>query len=256
MPLDLAPWLFAHAGTWSLAFARAAGLAWTAPGLAAPGLGARTRLMLAVLLGVTLAPAVVVAGAGASVGPGGLAVACLGEAAVGAMIGWSAALVIAGARQAGELVGAQGGFAPAALFDPDAGDEMTALGHLYGLVALGVFLALDGPLVLVRSLVASYRVVPAGGALAFGMGASGSGEELAALAFGRLGAALALSLRAAAPAALALALAGVALGLVGRAAPSLPLAALSLPIRAALGLVAVAVGLAGLAAVFAAAWAG
>src|SRR5205823_4880255 len=83
-----------------------------------------------------------------------------------AALGLSAALVVAGARQAGELVGAQAGFAPAALFDPEAGDEMTALGHLYGLVALGVFLALDGPLALVRALVESYRVIPPGGAFA------------------------------------------------------------------------------------------
>ena len=257
MPPDPIPWLLAHAGALSLAAARAAGLAWTAPGLASPGLGARMRLLLAVLLGAVLAP-MVVAVAPAKAGPAALALACLGEAFVGALIGWSAALVVAGARQAGELVGAQAGFAPAALFDPEAGDEMTALGHLYGLVALGVFLALDGPLALVRALVESYRVVPAGGVWSFAAESpgSGTGAELAALAFGQVGRTLALSLRAAAPAALALALAGVALGLIGRAAPSLPLSALSLPVRAALGLLLVALGLAALASGFATAWAG
>ena len=61
------------------------------------------------------------------------------EVLVGAGIGWSASLVIAGARQAGEIVGAQAGLSAAALFDPEAGEDLTALGHLYGLVALGVF---------------------------------------------------------------------------------------------------------------------
>ena len=173
-----------------------------------------------------------------------------GRGAGGGGLGWSAALIVAGARQAGELVGSQAGLAPAALFNPEAGDEMTALGHLYGLVALGVFLALDGPLALVRALVESYRVIPPGG----GVSSLTLTEGTAALAFERVGEALALSLRAAAPVALALALAGVALGLLGRAAPSLQLLALAMPVRLALGLVLVLVGLAGLAATLAAAW--
>jgi len=249
MPPTLTAWLLTHAGTAALAFARAAGLAWTAPGLATPGLGARPRLLLALLLAVVLAPVVPHEGVGVGGGGAGWAAvgaACLGEALVGAALGWSAALVVAGARQAGELVGAQGGFAPAALFDPEAGDEMTAVGHLYGLVALGVFLALDGPLALVRGLVESYRVIPPGGGALT--------EEAAAEAFARVGQALGLSLRAAAPAALALAMAGLALGLLGRAAPSLQLLALAMPVRAALGLTLVLLGLATLAATLAPAW--
>ena len=120
------------------------------------------------------------------------------------------------------------------------------LGQLYALVALGVFLGLDGPLALVRALVESYRVIPPGGGVFT--------EETAALAFGRVGEALALALRASAPAALAMALAGLALGLLGRAAPSLQLLALTIPIRAALGLTLVLLGLATLAATLAATW--
>src|SRR6185312_11238172 len=157
------------------------------------------------------------------------------ELAVGAALGWSAALVVAGARQAGEIVGAQAGLSPAALFDPDAGDELTPLGHLYGLIALATFLTLDGPLMLVQSLVESYRTLPAGG--------PPLSTETVALAFGRVAGALELSIRAAAPVALALALAGAALGLLGRAAPSLPLVALSLPVRAALGVALAMLGM-------------
>ena len=61
---------------------------------------------------------------------------------MGLALGFAASLVIAGARQAGEIVGGQAGLSAASLFDPDAGDDMTPLGHLYGLVALGTFLAL------------------------------------------------------------------------------------------------------------------
>ena len=243
MPLNLDAWLTAHGGLAVLVFARSAGLVWTAPALGTAGLDARSRIVLAALLGLVLVPAVVgVDGTTVELG----LTACLAEAIVGAALGWSAALIVAGARQAGEIVGAQAGFSASALFDPEAGDDLTALGHLYGLVALAVFLALDGPLTLVHALVESYRAIPAGGAVL--------SEESARMAFERVGEGLALSLRAAAPAAVALAVAGVALGLLGRAAPSLPLIALSIPARAALGLMLVFISLATLAVTLAAAW--
>lgn len=245
----LTAWLTAHAGPTLLASARAAGLAWTAPALATPGLGARPRLILAGLLAVVLTPAVTAAAAGeatrASIAA--LGTACAGEVVIGAALGWSAALVVAGARQAGEIVGAQAGLSAAALFDPEAGEDVSPLGHLYGLIALGVFLALDGPLTLVRALAESYRVIPPGG--------SGLLTPRAAeLAFGRVGEALALAVRLAAPVAVALGLAGVALGLLGRAAPSLPLVALAVPVRTAVGLLLALVGLVGLAATVGTSW--
>lgn len=237
---------------WSLVLARVLGLAWTAPALATPGLGVRFRLALAALLGAVVLPVVgpsLAAAAAVPVPSSGVAVARAGlvEVLIGAALGFSAALIVAGARQAGELVGLQAGLSPAALLDPEAGAELTPLGHLYGLVALAVFLALDGPLKLVHALVESYQLLPLGGvALTLGT---------VQQAFGHVGAALELVLAAAAPTALALTLAGLALGLLGRAAPSLPLMALTLPVRCALGLALVVMGLTALAATLAASWA-
>jgi flagellar biosynthetic protein FliR len=236
-------WLITHAGLALLVFARTLGLAWTAPALSTSGLDVRFRIGLALLLALVLVPAI---GGEIMVESGWTA--CAAELLVGAGIGWSASLVIAGARQAGEIVGMQCGFSAAALFDPDAGDDLTALGHLYGLIALGVFLALDGPLVLVRNLVESYQVIPPGGAALT--------EDAARFAFERVGETLLLALRLAAPAAVALALAGLALGLLGKAAPSLQLMALAMPARAALGVVLVIASLAALVATLALAWNG
>ncbi len=168
------------------------------------------------------------------------------EVLTGGIIGWSAALIIAGARLAGELVAAQAGLSTASLFDPETGEELTVLGRLYGWIALAVFLALDGPLILVCALVESYRAIPAGGFLI--------SQETAELAFGQVGRALELSLRAAAPPALALTLAGIVLGWLSRAAPSLPFVALALPIRTVLGVVLVTLSLATLVATLAGTW--
>jgi flagellar biosynthesis protein FliR len=156
------------------------------------------------------------------------------------------ALVLAGARQAGELVGAQAGFSAASLYDPEIETEMTPLGHLYGLIALGTFLALDGPMRLVGSLIESYRAMPPG-SLSLKV-------ENVGFAFGRITWALSLALGAAAPAAVALVAASLMLGVVNRWTPSLQLGSLALPARSIMGLLLVLLGLAALASTFASAW--
>lgn len=234
-----------QAWAYAVVLARVVGLAWTAPALSTPGLGWRVRLGLAVMITLAVAPA---ASPGLPRPLDGPAAALLVpiELGAGALLGLSAALLVAAARQAGEVVGLQAGLAPAALFDPDLGDELNPLGHLYGVVALGAFLAMDGPLKLVGSLAESYRAIPAGGL--------DLSPETIDLAFGRVGWALGLAVRAAAPAALALVLAGLALGLLGRAAPSLQMMSLALPIRAAVGLAVVFFAIAALAGMLAGAW--
>ncbi len=139
---------------------------------------------------------------------------------------------------------------PASLLDPDAGDGLNVLGHLYGWVALGVFLSLNGPPELVRAVAASYDD-PSGRRVGHGsLGASELTDGLCAA----VAQSLALALRAASPPALALLIAGLALGLLGRTSPSLQLVSLSLPVRTGLGLILAALGLATLAATLGAAW--
>ena len=235
------------AAPWLVVFARASGLAWTAPGWSTSGLGWRVRLGLALLVTLAVAPCADL-GSARSANVAAVARLVPVEFGVGAMLGLSASLVLAGARQAGELVGVQAGLSPAALLDPEAGEELNALGHLYGWMALGVFLALDGPVALVRSLAESYRAIPPGGI--------DLTPEMVDSLFARVGWALTLALRAAAPAGVALIAAGVALGMLGRAAPSLSLLSYSLPIRVGVGLVLVLLGLMAVAGVFASAWSG
>jgi flagellar biosynthesis protein FliR len=170
----------------------------------------------------------------------------MSEVLTGGVLGWSAALIVAGARLAGDLVAAQSGLSAAAFFDPETREELTPLGQLYGWIALAAFLALDGPLALVRALAESYRAVPAGQLL--------SSHESASLALAQVGRALELALRAAAPAALALALAGIVMGWLGRAAPSLSSIALALPIRVLLGIILVFLSLAVLAVTLSDGW--
>jgi flagellar biosynthesis protein FliR len=230
-----------------LVLARVLGLCLTAPGLAVPGLSWRFRLGLAVMLGVLLAPLT----AGRVAAPtewAGVAWAGVGEILTGALLGMMAGLIVAGARAAGDLVSAQAGLSTTTLFDPESGEELTPLGRLYGWVALVAFLALDGPLALVRAVAGSYEAIPAG---RFPLS-----HQTVAGAFGQVGRGLQLALRAAAPAAIALIMAGIAIAWLSRTTPMLPFLALALPIRIVFGIVLVLLGIAALAMTLTGAWDG
>jgi flagellar biosynthetic protein FliR len=239
------PWLLNHAAVAGLVLARVLGLCLTAPGLAVPELDWRFRIGLAVALGLVLVPVVeplIVAPTNWQ----SMAQAVVLELLAGAVLGYLAGTIIAGARFAGELVAAQAGLSTSTLLDPETGEELGPLGRLYGWIAMVAFLALGGPLILVKTLVGSYEAVPAGGLLI--------SAETAQMAFAQVGRALELALRAAAPVALALAMAGIVLGWLSRTASSLPFVALALPIRTLVGVVLVLLSLATLFATLAGLW--
>jgi flagellar biosynthetic protein FliR len=245
IPIDPA-WVIAQAATWGLVVARIGGLCATAPLTALPGVDGRIRALLALMLGVVLTPLI-----GPKLGEVSSVDArfvwlALTELLVGGLLGLSASLIVAGARQAGEIVSVQTGLSTASLFDPETGEELSAVGHLYGLIALMVFLAMGGPLALLSALIESYQAIPPGG-FRFS-------EASVTRVFARVGDALALSLQAAAPVALAMTVAGVVMSWIGRLSPSVPLLALSLPVRSVVGILLVFLSLTTLAATFARAW--
>jgi flagellar biosynthesis protein FliR len=241
----MSSWLLNQWGLTALLGGRVLGLAWTAPGLSTSGLGGRARFVFVVLVTACVAPgirsSVPVAGALAEV-----ARLFIVEVAVGALLGVSAGLIVAAARQGGELVGAQAGLSAAALINPETGEGMTPMGHFYGLLALGVFVALDGPLQLITGITRSYSAIPVGGLTL--------SETSVGDLFFRVASALELALQIAAPAALALMVAGLAVGFMARTAPSFQFMNFSLSIRAVAALVIVFAGLVPLAAMLATAW--
>jgi len=241
----MSSWLLNQWGIAALPAGRILGLAWTAPGLSTAGLGGRARFVLVIVLTACVAPGLHIS-IPATIDVVELARLFVIEVAVGALFGVSAGLIVAAARQGGELVGAQAGLSAAALINPETGGGMTPMGHLYGMLALGVFVALDGPLQIVTSITRSYAAIPVGG---LSLSETSVGDL-----FFHVASALALALRAAAPAVLALMVAGLALGIMAKTAPSFQFMNFSLAVRAVAGLVIVLAGLVPLATMLATAW--
>ena len=220
--LQLDAWL---AGLF-LPFVRVLALFSSAPLLSHKGFPIRARVASAGAISVVVAPF-----AGVPAGVSLATMAGLGlvaqQVAVGLCIGFAARLLFALFEIAGELVGLQMGFSFAGFFDPHGGTQ-SAVGSWLNTLALLLFVAMNGHLLLVEAISASFRVLPI------------TGDPLAAIALlrpDRLGAEMfRLALSLALPATLLLLFVNLALGFVSRVAPQLSIFSVGFPITLLVGL--------------------
>jgi flagellar biosynthetic protein FliR len=215
-----------------LPFLRVLALFSAAPLLSHRSLPVRARIAAAGAIAVVVAPFAQV--------PAGLSLASasgLGLVAqqvlIGLALGFAARLLFAMFELAGEFIGLQMGFSFAGFFDPHGGTE-SAVGSWLHTLAVMLFLALDGHLVLIESLVATFRTFPI------------TADPFAALGLVRLdrlgGEVFRLALTLALPATILMLFANLVLGFTSRVAPQLSIFSVGFPITILIGLVALALG--------------
>lgn len=84
------------------------------------------------------------------------------QAMIGVAIGFMMRLFFAAVDVAGEMIGLQMGLSFAVFFNPQTGGQSSVVAEFLGLLTLLVFLALDGHLMLIKVLVASFEWLPVG----------------------------------------------------------------------------------------------
>ncbi|MBI3758035.1 MAG: flagellar biosynthetic protein FliR [Deltaproteobacteria bacterium] len=161
------------------------------------------------------------------------------EALIGLAIGWTAQLLFAGMRLAGQLIELKMGIGLTQLVDPHEGGQTSLLPVLLDLLASLVFLAINGHHLLIRALVSSYHVFPLAQESQSAQSALASHGVADVLRFLVLsvGGLFPIALRVSAPMLIGLLLADVVLGVMTRTAPQLNLFAVILPAQFLLGLV-------------------
>ncbi len=210
-----------------LTMARIGGLVLVAPMYSARTVPGTLRTAVVIVLAVLLQPAA------RAHAPAALALtpaAIIGETLIGFIVGFGAAILIAGAEAAGELLSAQIGLSGAALMDPLSLQQSTALGQFMNLLALTLLLAGNGHLVMLDALAGTLQHLPIGGALQLPEGMQGTvlmGSELFALGF-----------KFASPVIAVIMVTNVALAVLSRAAPQLNILQLAFPVQIAVGLFA------------------
>lgn len=119
------------------------------------------RVLLAVTLGALLASA---AGSNRFIPSSGveLGLACLVEAVIGAAFALGFLVAYAATQVAGRALDLQMGFGLGSILNPDTQALSSLTGTVLGMVAVGVFLSLDGHHVLIRALALSVESFPPG----------------------------------------------------------------------------------------------
>jgi flagellar biosynthesis protein FliR len=157
---------------------------------------------------------------------------------IGIALGFALQLMFDALTLGGQILANGMGLGFAFNIDPLRSVETPALGQFYTVLGTLVFLALNGHIALIETLIASFRGLPVG---PVGLGP----EALHALA--NWGSELFLgALRVALPGMTALLVVNLAFGVTSRAAPSLNLFAVGFPVTLVFGFVIVLLGLPGL----------
>jgi len=135
----------------------------TAPVLSHKSIPTRVKVGVALAIALAIAPVVSSPPLTGLLDGRGL-VPLLHNILVGLSIGFAVRLVFVGIELAGQLIGLQIGLGFAAYFNPDAGESENVVSNFMSMLALLMFLAIDGHLMMVYALADSFRLFPAGGA--------------------------------------------------------------------------------------------
>jgi flagellar biosynthetic protein FliR len=216
---------------------RIGGFVAAAPILSSSAAPARVKIALTLGLTVALAPLARVP-VGLSVFSGAGLFTALQEFVIGVSIGMVVQLTFEALALAGQTASMTMGLGFATLVDPQHGANTTVVGQLFTVFATLAYLAVNGHLVLLGVLGASFETLPIGGA------PFGGGLLLAVAQWG--GRVFEAGLLIAMPAVVALVLVNMALGVVTRAAPQLNLFGVGFPLTMLAGLSVLFVGSDGL----------
>ncbi|SOE49552.1 Flagellar biosynthesis protein FliR [plant metagenome] len=150
--------LYGWLGQFMWPFVRMLALIGTAPLFSESTIPARVKVGLAAMLAMAVSPAIAIP----DVSPGSYDAVWLiiQQVLIGISMGLTMRVVFAAVQAAGELVGLQMGLSFASFFDPSMGANTAVLSRLFNVFAMLLFLALDGHLLLLATLVRSFDTLP------------------------------------------------------------------------------------------------
>jgi flagellar biosynthetic protein FliR len=228
----------AQLDAWLAAFifplARILGLVAAAPAFNNAAIPMRIKAVVGLAITFAIAPALPAFPQVAPASWAGLGILAQ-QSLIGIALGFTLRLIFAGIDLAGELIGLQMGLGFAVFYDPQNATQLPIVAELIGLIALLIFLALDGHLMTLALLAESFSVLPVG---ATSLQAAGWETIL------RSGATIfSIGVLLALPLISTLLIANIALGVLTKVAPQLNLFAVGFPVTLMAGFVMLALTL-------------
>lgn len=190
-----------------------------APPFAHGAIPGPVKAMLGVGIALALSPAL----DAASLTTGEFAGQVVGEAVIGAGLGFLVAVVFAAVQVAGRFIDMHGGFGMAAAFDPLTLTQGAPFTHLYNLTAIVLLFVSDGYQLVIGGLARTFRALPLGVSLDL--------ARLAETLIAAVGQMFLAALQVAGPLIAILLLTDLGLGLLTRVAPALNAFVLGFPLK-------------------------
>jgi flagellar biosynthesis protein FliR len=150
------------------------------------------------------------------------------EIIAGLVIGFAAILLFMGVQLSGQIIGFQIGFSMVEAYDPSSAQGMSIIGQFQYILALLVFLAIDGHHLLIGAIVQSFSIVPIGHIVLSGATA----QILTRMAVD----VFAIAVKLSAPVLVTLFLTDVALGIIARTVPQMNVFIVSFPLKIGAGM--------------------
>lgn len=220
---QLSAWL--GAAFWPLV--RVLALMAVAPVLSHRAVPLRVRLLLGITITVVLIPVVPAPPLDVALSGAGLGL-LVQNILIGVTLGFAVRLVFAALELAGETIGLQMGLSFAGFFSPATGQTQNAVASFLSMLAVLMFVAIDGHLLLIHALAESFRVFPIAG---------GGGVPLTLAVLTGLAAEMfAIALTIALPFLAVMLLVNIVLGVLARVAPQLNIFAVGFPLTILVGL--------------------
>lgn len=140
-------------------FVRMLALVSTAPVFGESTVSRRVKVVIAVLLTIVLGPTLGPMPTTPVVSAGGLWI-LIQQVLIGGAMGFCMRMVFAAVQAAGEYISLQMGLSFASFFDPMNGGSTMVVARLLNMLAMLIFLAVDGHLLLVAALADSFHTLP------------------------------------------------------------------------------------------------
>ncbi len=218
-----------HLKVFGLVFVRMTALFVVAPFFGSRTIPAAIKVSLALVLSLILTPLIPVPEAPFPEDAVGYALLGVGEVAVGLIMGFMMFLVFMATQVGGQVIDLQMGFGLQNILNPAFETQFPLVGFLYYLMAILIFLGLEGHHKILMFLVTSFRRVPITTFNLDSMVLTRVVEAFAAL--------FSTGVRIAAPALAALILTSVAMGILARLVPQINFLNVGFSVRIAAGLV-------------------
>jgi flagellar biosynthesis protein FliR len=214
-----------------LVFIRTVSMFATAPLYGNQGIPGQLKIWTAGFFAFAIFPLIASATPSVSLDLGSLIVLGIQEAIVGSAIGFSLGILFHGVIYAGDIFGIVMGFSISSVIDPQNGFDVPVIGQLEYVIAIFIFLILDGHLFLIEALRMSYVAVPVSGMRLTG--------ELVNTFVHLTGMVFLTAIKIGAPVIVSIFLTDVLMGVISRMVPQLNVFFVGMPIKAGVGLVTI-----------------